>query len=384
MKRALCILLLALFLCGCQAQPETPYIPAGTNSPGIPTTVPPTQAPTEAPTTVPPTTEAPTEAPTTEPPATEPSFYVPPTEPEVVLYRNPLNGQPMDEPYTGRIFCVTISNQKDALPHRSVNKSDLYFELFVNGGMTRGLAFFSDVRVADSIGPIRSCRFPFVDLAKGYNAVLTYGGGADVVLEYLEASGISKLNALQSEIAYRDYDRNNSGYTWEHCLYANGENLWNMAQKRGIKVEQSPDKDYGLLFQADGTPENGVPANTINIDFWGMDSLLEYDPYSGKYLHSNYGVTLIDESTGEREGFRNVVILFAGIYTDEQNYHIYTQDGSGKGYYACGGKLVPIVWKRQNEHKPFQFFLEDGTPLELGIGNTYVAMPSSPQYVVYE
>lgn len=383
MKRAVCILLLVFLLCGCQAEPETPYIPPVTLSPGTPTT----EAPTEAPATQPPATQAPTtaptEAPTTEPP-TEPPVYVPPTEPEVVLYRNPLNGQPLDAPYTGRIFSVTISNQKDALPHRGVNQADLYFEMLVNNGMTRGLAFFSNVQEVASIGPIRSCRYPFVDLSKSYKSVLTYGGGYDTVLAYLDASGIPKLSALQSEVAYRDLDRRNSGYAWEHCLYANGENLWKIAEKRGIKLEQSPDLDYGLLFQADGTPENGVTANKITIDFWNMLSVLDYSPSTGKYLHSNYGIELIDENTGEREGFRNVIVLKIGIGTDELNYHINYIEGSGKGYFACGGKLVPITWKRSSDNKPFTFFLEDGTPLELGVGNTYIALAPSGYDVIYE
>lgn len=380
MKRFIAIVLLLGLLCGCSGEPDVPYVST------VPTTEPtpaPTVEPTSAPTTEPAT--EPTTAPTTEP-TTAPTLpdYVPPTEPDVVLYRNPLNGQPLDEPYTGRIFASTISHQKDALPHRSVNQADVYFEMLVNGGMVRGLAFFSDIQSVESVGPIRSCRYTFVDLCKSYNAVLTYAGGYQTVLDYLYASGISHLSALQSDIAYRDYDRYHSGYAWEHCLYANGENLWNMAQKRGIKVTQDPDRDYGLLFQADGTPEGGENASKITIDYWNLYTVLEYDRHSGKYLHTAYDIPLIDESTGEREGFRNVIILSAGIYNDAEGYHLYDIEGSGKGYYACGGKLIPITWKRSSDYKPFTFFLEDGTPLEIGVGNTYIGLAPSGRNVIWE
>ena len=84
MKKLIALLLIAsLILCGCGAS---------------------TPAATEA-------TTALTEAPATE--ATETTEA--PTEPPVV-YRNPLNGEVLDEPYTGRIFAVTISNIRDALP----------------------------------------------------------------------------------------------------------------------------------------------------------------------------------------------------------------------------------------------------------------------------
>ena len=75
------LLILALLLSGCAAQ--------------------------EAETTVPVETTVVTE------PETEPTTV--PTEPPV--YRNPLNGEILEEPYTGRIFAHTITNTQDALPH---------------------------------------------------------------------------------------------------------------------------------------------------------------------------------------------------------------------------------------------------------------------------
>lgn len=369
MKRLLPLLLLLGLLCGCQSEPAAPSV---TTLPTELTSVPTTEAtvPTTQP-TVPSTTE-PSTAPATQP-----------TEPEVVLYRNPLNGQAMDEPYTGRPFAVTISNQKDALPHRSVNQADLYFELLVNGGLTRGLAIFSDITKVESVGPIRSCRYHFVDMAKSYNAVLTYGGGSDQVLEYLNSSGISHLSALQDEIAYRDYDRFNSGYAWEHCLYANGQNLWNMAQKRGIKVVQPEGKNYGLTFTPDATPTDGETANTITIDFWNMFTVLEYSTETGTYLHTAYDIPLVDESTGEREGFKNVLIIHAGVY-NEGEYHLYDIEGTGKGYYACNGKIIPITWKRASNSVPFTFFRTDGTALEINVGNSYIGFAPSGRPIVWE
>ena len=47
---------------------------------------------------------------------------------------------------------------------------------------------------------------------------------------------------------------------------------------------------------------------------------------------------------------------------------------------ACGGKLIPIVWMCGGDKEPFRFFTESGEPLELGRGNTYMAIctPESP------
>jgi hypothetical protein len=36
--------------------------------------------------------------------------------------------------------------------------------------------------------------------------------------------------------------------------------------------------------------------------------------------------------------------------------------------------MVPIQWSRENATDPFLFTLEDGTPLTLGVGKTYIAV----------
>ena len=48
--------------------------------------------------------------------------------------------------------------------------------------------------------------------------------------------------------------------------------------------------------------------------------------------------------------------------------------GSGSGYYACGGKLIKILWHHENAEDPITYTLEDGTPLVQKIGRSYVAI----------
>ena len=110
MKKIIALLAaLCLLLCGCSE-----LIPART-------TVESEQARLAA--QVPPTTEPitlPTQEPTTEPP-TEP-----PTEP-APQYFNPLNGEPMNEPFNKRIFALSSNNIRYSVPHSNVLNADLYF-----------------------------------------------------------------------------------------------------------------------------------------------------------------------------------------------------------------------------------------------------------------
>ena len=80
-----------------------------------------------------------------------------PTEPEI--FRNPLNGEILDEPFRGRVYASTISNMQDNLPHVGVNHADVIMEMYVNmNNIVRCLALFTDIDAADAVGSTRSTR----------------------------------------------------------------------------------------------------------------------------------------------------------------------------------------------------------------------------------
>ena len=56
----------------------------------------------------------------------------------------------------------------------------------------------------------------------------------------------------------------------------------------------------------------------------------------------------------------------------------------GEGLFACGGKLIPIQWGCDSEDSPFWFKTMDGEELELGVGNTYIAITQPDSKIVYE
>ena len=86
-----------------------------------------------------------------------------------------------------------------------------------------------------------------------------------------------------------------------------------------------------------------------------------------------------DLITEEPEMFTNVLIMNADI-TTSGIYFVADFNAGGTGYYACGGKLIPITWTCEGSKEPFRFQTADGQPLELGVGNTYLAIctPESP------
>ena len=57
-----------------------------------------------------------------------------------VLYRNPLNGEPMKQAYAGRPVAVVVNNLKQALPQQGISQADIIYEIEAEGGITRMMA----------------------------------------------------------------------------------------------------------------------------------------------------------------------------------------------------------------------------------------------------
>lgn len=324
-----------------------------------------------------------TEPETTETVTTEPETTEPETTEADLEYFNPLNGATLEAPYTGRIFAVTINNVNAALPFQGVSQAEVFFEMLVNDRATRGLALFTDITGVPSVGSIRSNRLNFTDIAEAYDAVLTHAGGSDLVMNDMRDNGIDNLQGEVTVMGFRDKDRINAGYAWEHCLFATGQQLYDAAVKRGYEVTRPEGKDYGLRFTEDATPVNGESAETMTVRFWDKRTILNYDAQSDKYIYNEFGETVTDENNGQKIAFTNVIVMQTQV-TNINVYHVADVQGSGDGYFANGGKIIPIKWIHENETDPFTFTLTDGTPLELGVGNTYVAFAPIESEFTYE
>lgn len=348
-------LVLCLLLCGCGTQPEAE-----------------TTAPTAEPTT------APTTEPTTEP-ATEP----PP------VYTHPLNGTQLDQPFTGRIYASTISNTPDALPHVSVNEADVVMEMFVNGTVIRCIALFSDISDVNAIGSVRSTRLIFNDIAQHYNAVLLHAAGTSKVLNDMNSRGVDNINldswkASEAGASYRDKEYRRYA---PHNLFGIGPGIISYAESQEIATDLGEERDYGLVFAEDGTPAQGEAADIVNIrikyNSSKKDTVMKYDSETGRYVFWQYEKMMADQITEEPETFRNLLVMFTEI-SQQGIYHTANFTAGGTGYYACGGKIIPVTWSCESEDSPFRFFTEDGQPLAIGAGNTYIAITSPAGSVTWE
>lgn len=364
MKRLIPVLLaLCLLLCACgSGNGDTAPTTAATE----PTTVP-TQAPT---------TEA-TAAPTTE-------ATVPPTEGEL-LYTHPLTGEALAAPMTNRLFAASLGNTAKALPQHSIGQADILYEILAEGSATRLVAIYSDLRSIPQIGSIRSGRTYLLDLAYSYNAALAHCGTSVYADRFISNYDPPHMDAMFHGEFYRNQDRLSAGYDLEHTLFIGGQTLYDLYEANNYDITVAEDTTYGLNFAQEATPE-GEAAATITIGFIaGKTTTANYDADTGLYTLYQYDQDMIDGNTGEKVAFKNVFVLHADTNVISGEGHRSAElTGSGEGYFACGGQIIPIQWHRDDYESCFTYTLADGTPLYQGIGASYIAVIPMEGTVSYE
>ena len=177
-------------------------------------------------------------------------------------------------------------------------------------------------------------------------------------------------------VFYRDQTRRYSGYAIEHTLFAEGKDLYTCSEKEGYNLTLPEDYDNGLRFVNDATPENGERCEEVKITFnSGKSTGLKYHPDTGLYTAQQYGGDYDDGNTGEAVTFRNVIAIdaYTKVLDNYGRLQVNLID-EGIGYYACGGKVEPITWKRASLEDCFHYYRADGSELTVSQGTTYVAI----------
>ncbi len=341
--------------------------------------------------------------PTTEPLETETTAATlvteEPSEPATeapLLYTNPLTGEATGTPATDRPYAVMLNNIKAAMPQHGVSQADILYEVLAEGNITRCLGIYSNVAAVEKLGSIRSARKYYVDLAMSYDAIYVHAGGSDEAYSYLSSTDYDHIDGVKgsgaSKYYYRDKDRLNSGYSLEHTMFISGQDVVTYATAQKCILAREQDLSYGLRFSADNTL-TGSEASTVTVYFntgskpgsSTKKTIMTYNTEDGLYYAAQYDADYIDGNTGAAIAFKNILVLQTKVYTQSDGKHRTVElTGSGTGYYACGGQIIPILWSRKSEDQPFAYTLEDGSALTLGIGKTYVGIVPAKGVVEYQ
>ncbi len=291
-----------------------------------------------------------------------------------------------------RPLMVMIENHADSRPQSGLQNADIVYEAVAEGGITRfmGVFYCGAVKGATQkydIGPVRSARTYFLDLASEYSDAPLYVhvGGANCsaatnggpcttnkkaqALEQIDSYGWMKKGtwsdlsefSLSYKACRREPDRIGDGVVraTEHTMYCNSTELWNVASDRGLtnltKINgNSWDKNYKSWNFNQKDIASNSPVAGVSFDFWSgykdYSVNWKYDATNNVYSRLNGGQSHIDFNTQQTITTKNIVIQYVKETraVDEHLHNLYDVIGSGKGVLLQNGTKQDITWAKSN------------------------------------
>ena len=273
---------------------------------------------------------------------------------------------------TVRPYAVMIDNDdQNARPQAGVEDAYLVYEMMVEGGASRMMAFFRDVDTA-KIGPVRSSRHYFLDYVMEHNAIYVHFGWSPRAQSDLESLGLDKINGVlgsDGDIYWRE--RKFAG-DW-HSAYTSIAKIKAKADAKGFSTEG---KAANIPMQAQFAVPQGTDHGDIRLTYSGSYRVgYVFDAETNTYKRYINGGAHTMQS-GVQLAPTNVIALEVANFSlgDGSARQDLTTVGSGKGVYFTAGKAQTITWSKASRSADTKYTLEDGSPLTLNPGQTFVQL----------
>lgn len=287
-----------------------------------------------------------------------------------VIPRQPLTGEPLtdgEQPIDRPALAVKIDNASLARRnHSGLAVADIVYEEIVEANITRFAAVFHS-QGSDTIGPIRSGRSQDVDLLTSLREPLfAWSGGNPGVTRLIADSPFVDLNAVRGGKGYY----RGSGQQ-PHNLYNSSDRLW----------EQTPEGHPGAPPQQfdyvrPGDAFQGQPTAGLELALRSIDVEWTWDADEGRFLRSQEGGRHVDVVHGQI-GATNVVVIVAEYLPsqiDARSPEAQTISEGGPLWVFSEGQVQRGRWIRLAPTDPFTFVTDDGDPILLTPGNTWVEL----------
>lgn len=299
---------------------------------------------------------------------------VPPPTPTVVP--STLSGLPVapdinDRPVTG----IMIENSTFARPQSGLKDASVIFEAVAEGGITRFLALYQDTQPTN-VGPVRSARPYYAQWAMGFDAGYAHVGGSPQALQNIKEWGVKDLDQFHNANAYRRI----SSRSAPHNMYTGVDVLTQLQQAKGFAKSTYT----GFTRKAKEAPAQIPTAKGIQLQISGplYNAQYDYDAPTNSYKRSMGGAAHTDADSGVQLTPK-VVVAMVMQQTLDGKYSVYNVIGSGKAYVFQDGVVTTGQWSKTANTAQITFTDDNGQPLLLNPGQTWLTAVGTPGAVTY-
>lgn len=256
----------------------------------------------------------------------------------------PLSGVGTAEEVNDRSVAVMINNHPKARPQSGLDKADVVYELLAEGDVTRFLAIFQSEK-PEKVGPVRSARDYYIELAKGYDSLYVAHGNSPDAKDLLDSGYIDNLNGLYYDGTL--FERA-SFRKAPHNSYITYENVLKGAEEKQYDMEEAP-SPLPFLTKDEMEAIEGEAANSVMVSYLDNDLfnvVYEYDEGQEKYKRYSNDELTADYDSGDP-------VLLDNIFIVETDHNVVDNKGrreinltsGGRGYLLQKGNWKEVEWK---------------------------------------
>ncbi len=244
-----------------------------------------------------------------------------------------------------RPIAVVVENFPEARPQSGLILADVVYEAPTEGGITRYLAIFQS-HEAKNIGPVRSIRTYFGEIAEEYGAVLAHVGGNSDALANIKAkkySGVSDADQFFND----PYFQRVTFRSMPHNVYTSIAKLKKLAAAHKFS-ETTGFQEWKFT---DEPMAESLVAEKITIPF--SESAYEvgwqYDSSANIYKRFLAGKAHKDLDTKKQISAKTVIVQLVETFPVKSDTPLsigMTLTGEGKAYVFENGRVVQAIWKK--------------------------------------
>ena len=257
------------------------------------------------------------------------------------------------------------------------------YETLAEGGITRFLGLFMGNEAAE-IGPVRSARPYYVELAEEYDAMYDHAGGSPQALAEIVQYGVHDFNALGNGARFHWRDRSKSA---PHNLYTSSEKL-SLALRDFEFADKHPEFTPWKFKDEKPLEERPEGAHFVRANFSSpsYQAHFVYNRDTNSYDRFHADTAHTDKNTGEQIAVKNVIVQRVPSEDSggEKGRILIDVEGEGEVLIFRDGEAVIGTWKKEGRDARTQWFGVDGQEIELNRGHSWVIILPGDRGLEYE
>lgn len=299
-----------------------------------------------------------------------------------------------DSAIGARPIAIMVENSPAARPQWGLSTPDIVIEGVVEGGITRMMWIYADAEdIPSKVGPTRSARHDYVELAKGMNAIFVHWGGSNgndfkskgnfsLAYQAISNLGVNNIDGMKYSGTYffRDTTRSTSS---EHRGCTSGENIIKAISKIGYSTKQTVSGWEPFKVSLEGA--NNVWGDTsvtgdcsaISVTFSsGYVHTFKYNAETKKYTNYLNNKVMTDGNNGKEMAVENVIVMYTPVETlnTGKGHKEWNMEIKGEGFYVSGGVGQKIYWSKNGKSGALEFTSVNGQELVVNSGQTWIGV----------